>query len=174
MTGAKPWERQAGEPDRDWRAFLRYRALPPSSRSIGRLVDAELAERTLKRMSSRWRWVERAAAYDRGSHESPASRSAGMMELPLRHEERRGGGALETLLDDATRSVRAELARRAGDSQEQANDLEAASVELDEWLEARVGPPPEEDTAASSLSGALHLCADACVLLLRRLARGLK
>lgn len=66
-----PWERQPGEPTRAYAAFCLYRDMPASERSLravaGRLYGPNRTTKvpkTLARWSARWRWVERAAAWD--------------------------------------------------------------------------------------------------------------
>lgn len=59
-----PWERQEGETPKAWEAFVVYRDLG-SSRSL-RGVANHLSKgmSLISRWSSRWNWVERAAAWD--------------------------------------------------------------------------------------------------------------
>lgn len=71
------WERQDGETTKAYRAFSLYRDMPPSRRSIARVAKAindELVRqggqrkpylvRQCQKWSSKYRWVERAHAYD--------------------------------------------------------------------------------------------------------------
>jgi hypothetical protein len=60
------WERQPGESDPAWAAFVVYRDLPPSERSISRVVsDTGKSRSLIAGWSSRWDWKDRAAQYDR-------------------------------------------------------------------------------------------------------------
>jgi hypothetical protein len=69
---AYPWERQEGESTKSWAAFQLYRDLPPMERSIqraysdqtGKTNRAQSTQSHWRVWSSRWRWVERAAAWD--------------------------------------------------------------------------------------------------------------
>ena len=73
MDAPAPWERQPGEPARAYAAFTIYRDLPPAERSIRAVAErlgghrsekGRRSTRPLERWSTRWRWVERAAAFD--------------------------------------------------------------------------------------------------------------
>lgn len=63
-TTVQPWDRQPGETSKAYEAFAIYRDLG-SSRSV-RLVSEQLAktQTVIKRWSSKYEWVERAAAWD--------------------------------------------------------------------------------------------------------------
>jgi hypothetical protein len=62
----EPWERQPAESDPAWAAFLVYRDLPPSERSISRVVsDTGKARSLIAGWCSKWNWKDRAAQYDR-------------------------------------------------------------------------------------------------------------
>jgi hypothetical protein len=62
----EPWERQPGESDPAWSAFLVYRGLPASARSIARVVsDTGKARSLIAGWSSKWDWPDRAKEYDR-------------------------------------------------------------------------------------------------------------
>lgn len=73
-TGPAPWERQPGEPAKAYAAFCLYRDMPAHARSLRAVADrlygsgtASKRRRTpgqLFKWSTRWRWVERAAAWD--------------------------------------------------------------------------------------------------------------
>lgn len=71
--GPAPWERQDGETDKAYAAFCIYRDLPPNERSLRAAAakfygkDKEKLRRppaTFEKWSTRWRWVERARAWD--------------------------------------------------------------------------------------------------------------
>lgn len=69
------WERRPGESARAYAAFCMYRDLPPRERSLTRVAE-DIAKastkqrhvasirRRLSDWSSKWNWVERAAAWD--------------------------------------------------------------------------------------------------------------
>lgn len=68
-----PWERQPGESVRAYAAFCAYRDMPPGERSLRALAARLGYEKAAKagrvpshiqRWSTRWRWVERARAWD--------------------------------------------------------------------------------------------------------------
>jgi hypothetical protein len=62
----EPWERQPGESDPAWAAFLVYRDLPASARSIARVVsDTGKSRSLIAGWSSKWDWPARAKEYDR-------------------------------------------------------------------------------------------------------------
>jgi hypothetical protein len=69
---APPWEQQPGEPDREFRAFRAYRDLGTarSLDAVGRaLYEGQVGRKRgttgrLQDWSVRWRWVERARAWD--------------------------------------------------------------------------------------------------------------
>jgi len=59
------WERQPGEPDTAWVAFVQYRDLGPAERSLARLAQVTNKKRELYGgWCGRWNWVARCAAYD--------------------------------------------------------------------------------------------------------------
>jgi hypothetical protein len=63
-TTPKPWERQPGEGPRPWAARQAYIQMGPS-RSLDQVRQKfGKSSRLIARYSSRWRWVESAAAYD--------------------------------------------------------------------------------------------------------------
>jgi hypothetical protein len=65
MNELQYWQRQPGESDKAFQAFVTYRNLEPSFRSITRVVSELNKSRSLiGRWSSGWNWVERAAAWD--------------------------------------------------------------------------------------------------------------
>jgi len=57
MTAIPPWERRSGESGKAYEAFRRFRDAGP-----GRLLAG--ARPIERRWSARWRWAERAAAWD--------------------------------------------------------------------------------------------------------------
>lgn len=68
-----PWERQPGEPARAFAAFCLYRDMPAHERSLRAVAErlsskgsgrGRRSTRPLERWSTRWRWVERARAWD--------------------------------------------------------------------------------------------------------------
>lgn len=62
---AQPWERLSGETSMAYAAFRQYRDLGPARR-----VDdmADTSRTSAQRWSRRWRWVERAQAWDAEAH----------------------------------------------------------------------------------------------------------
>ena len=62
---AAPWERQANETSRQFSSFQLYRDMHPTIRSLAK-VGEQLGQSStyVERLSSRWRWVERARAWD--------------------------------------------------------------------------------------------------------------
>lgn len=72
--GPAPWERQPGEPPKAYAAFCFYRDLPPAERSLRAVADKVYGNRSdrkrqqvpgqIAKWSTRWRWVERARAWD--------------------------------------------------------------------------------------------------------------
>lgn len=75
--GPAAWERQPGEPARAYAAFCLYRDMPATERSLRAVADRlygsgggnpaskrRRAPGQLHKWSVRWRWVERAAAWD--------------------------------------------------------------------------------------------------------------
>lgn len=101
QTRPDPWDRQAGEPARWFTRFSAFLALGPG-RSLNAAARAEQvngarvsegAERRAagawQRTAQRWRWRERAEAWDKGQ----ADRERNALE-DERREERRGRRAL--------------------------------------------------------------------------------
>lgn len=63
-----PWSQLSGEPDREYARFVEYlgmrdRRQSKAARALG------VSEDLLKRIRARWRWVERADAYDKAQAE---------------------------------------------------------------------------------------------------------
>jgi hypothetical protein len=63
--GAKLWDKLEGEPHGSWEAFREYRNLPAGGRSVDKVAEI-LGKNVsgLRRWSKRWRWAERAEAFD--------------------------------------------------------------------------------------------------------------
>lgn len=68
---AHPWEQQEGEGDKAYQAFIIYRSLPASKRSLRAAAEQFYKERfkdsnvrTLEGWSSKWGWVLRARQFD--------------------------------------------------------------------------------------------------------------
>lgn len=68
-----PWERQPGESNKAYTAFCIYRDLPPTQRSLKEVTirfyekdraKVRRASKMIEKWSVRWRWVERAEAWD--------------------------------------------------------------------------------------------------------------
>ena len=66
------WDRQDGEGDKAFAAFVRYRDMHPSVRSIRAAYEAQTGKKLETRQpprqwltwSSKWQWIDRARAYD--------------------------------------------------------------------------------------------------------------
>jgi len=94
---AVPWERQPGESVRAYAAFCVYRDLPAGERSLRRAAEiivqtsskprrASSVQRQLSDWSARWRWVERAAAWDEEQDRLRRARQArAVQEMAERH-----------------------------------------------------------------------------------------
>lgn len=63
-----PWEQEHGEPDRDYARFLTYLGLRDrrQSKAAGRIG---ISDQHLKEIRARWRWMDRADAYDKAQAE---------------------------------------------------------------------------------------------------------
>lgn len=65
MADLNPWDRQERESAKAWDAFKAYRDMGPRERSTHRVAqELSKSETIVKRWSSMWDWVERAAAFD--------------------------------------------------------------------------------------------------------------
>lgn len=87
MPDIKPWSRQPGETSKAYEGFTAYLNLG-SQRSV-RLVSEQLSksQTVIKRWSSAWNWVERAAAYDSVPTEAVAEAHADMARrIAAQHE----------------------------------------------------------------------------------------
>lgn len=61
-----PWERQEAEKEKSWSGFVTYRDLGAGKRSIKKAADiVGVNPESLGLHARLWRWVERAAAWDR-------------------------------------------------------------------------------------------------------------
>lgn len=66
----EPWERQPGESQKAWEAFLVYRNMPHKEETKGQRSVRKVAEKLVKsstlisRWCTMWDWVNRAAEYD--------------------------------------------------------------------------------------------------------------
>jgi hypothetical protein len=60
----RPWDRESGENEEAWAAFLAYRDMGPSRtlEGVGKLLDKSW--RLCGRWSSRWKWIARCEAWD--------------------------------------------------------------------------------------------------------------
>lgn len=66
---ASVWDRQSGEPARDYAAFRIYRDHPPTQRSFDRTAqDSGLSEDACRKLAQRWGWQDRAEAWDDACH----------------------------------------------------------------------------------------------------------
>jgi hypothetical protein len=64
-----PWDRQAGEPLKNYSAFRLFRDLTPMQRSFDRIADqANLSARRLRAIAVEWDWHERVSAWDDACH----------------------------------------------------------------------------------------------------------
>lgn len=94
------WERQPGEPDTAWVAFVQYRDLGPSERSLARLAQATNKKRELYGgWCGKWNWVARCAAYDSWvDRQSKLAEIEAIREMKRRHVQialtLQGAGAL--------------------------------------------------------------------------------
>jgi len=88
------WERLPGESAKAYEAFCIYRDLPPHERSLkavaeklgGKRSGKSRALRPLERWSSRYRWVERAAAWDEEQdRQARAAQLEAIKEMRERH-----------------------------------------------------------------------------------------
>lgn len=111
-----PWDRLAGETAKSYRAFSTYRDLPPGERSINRVAEvlrdkrqrkavAKTAPRHYFRWSVDFRWVERAAEYDRSrdAERQTASIQAECDEIRTRLKDR--GTELASKIRRANRAL---------------------------------------------------------------------
>jgi len=89
-----PWERQPGEPPRAYAAFCIYRDLPPAERSVRAVAERLGIKGAAKgqvpghmlRWSTRWRWVERARAWDAElDRQAREARVLAVKEMQARH-----------------------------------------------------------------------------------------
>ncbi len=65
MKDHQPWHRLPGETDKAYQAFLVYRDIEPSERSIVRTASEMAKSRQhIQRWSSQWNWQERTSAWD--------------------------------------------------------------------------------------------------------------
>jgi len=83
-----PWDQRDGEPDRAYALFEGYLALGPGRR-LRQLADASAASLSyLKQLSARWRWRERAAAWQaemgRSGHPVPRDELEAIRESQLK------------------------------------------------------------------------------------------
>ena len=58
------WERQSGETTRSYERFQHYMMMPPEERSVRRTGEHFGHSSTISMLSARYRWVERATAFD--------------------------------------------------------------------------------------------------------------
>lgn len=63
-----PWEQLPDEPDRDYARFVTYLGLRDRRRGSA-TAALDLSEPRLKGLRARWRWKDRAAAYDKAQAE---------------------------------------------------------------------------------------------------------
>ncbi|MCC7542368.1 MAG: hypothetical protein IT379_39485 [Deltaproteobacteria bacterium] len=104
--------RDPSEPGDAWDAFREYAALPPSSRSLKRLVRDGRSITTLKRMSLRWRWQARIDAED-GRPRSPQQTLAAV--IPLHGGPAGGATTTVSTPDEASGSAGLTSASAAND-----------------------------------------------------------
>jgi hypothetical protein len=65
MDGSHLWDKINGEPQASFDAFKTYRDMPAGKRAVIRVAEAlGKNESGLRRWSKKWRWAERAAAFD--------------------------------------------------------------------------------------------------------------
>lgn len=59
-----PWDQLPGEPDREYARFVQYLGMRDRRQSKAAPV-LDISEQRLKAVRARWRWMERADAYDK-------------------------------------------------------------------------------------------------------------
>ena len=64
MIEAREWERQKGESRQAFAAFCVYRDLGATRTAMGVQQQCNKSASLITKWSAKWRWVERAAAYD--------------------------------------------------------------------------------------------------------------
>jgi hypothetical protein len=63
--GSNLWDKLEGEPHGSWEAFKEYRNLPCGGRSVDKVAETlQKNVSGLRRWSKKWRWAERADAFD--------------------------------------------------------------------------------------------------------------
>ncbi len=64
VSPKNPWERQPGETAAPWRGFQVYRELGPGRTLVAAAGKLGIRPQTARRYSAKWRWGERAHAWD--------------------------------------------------------------------------------------------------------------
>lgn len=69
LADVQPWDRQHGEKSKEYEAFRVYRDMPPLQRSVPVVAERiGVGERRARQLAQRWRWHERADAWDDALH----------------------------------------------------------------------------------------------------------
>jgi len=63
-TAQAPWERQQGESEQAWEAFLTYRDMDPPRKVQAVASKLSKSRQQITKWKSAWSWEERARAYD--------------------------------------------------------------------------------------------------------------
>lgn len=140
--------RDPAEPDDAWQAFLAYRALPPSSRSLDRLIGPGRSRMTLRRWSARFGWQARVRTYDGGPQ---VVRTSGTL-VGI------GGGTGADVAEGGSPNLNKEGAAVPG--AEPQSSAHVCTDDLDEAMEARLraelAKPGHDPTALAKLRETLE------------------
>jgi hypothetical protein len=83
----RPWDRLDGEPIRDYQRFRTYRDMPATERNHDAVAaEVGVSAVQVRRLASRWRWTERALAWDDEIHKTiDDQRLRDITEMHSRH-----------------------------------------------------------------------------------------
>lgn len=84
----QPWSRMQGEPEKAYMSFLLYRDMNP--RTLKRVADARgiKSVRRLEQWSAKWKWQERAEAYEKHLDDAWIESKAGQIEQATKRIQR--------------------------------------------------------------------------------------